>query len=228
MAVTPASARSLRSRPSSSEVLLSIRIGARQHRRGDHDGSRLAGHLGGGDPAGQPGDRPCLARTGRQRPQRGRTGSRAVLLSLVRVWVWPLGGEKQRPVRQEARAGLALRGPGQPPGLASVRVDPPHAGQVLLAVSAQGLDGRRQPASVRREPQRADPGYRHEVTQVMEFCRGPAPGRPVSAHIHSRLCVDKPQFATYPGTRYVTPTRRRADAYGIQADGTTMCLTSAM
>jgi len=87
------------------------------------------------------------------------------------------GGEQQRPVRQEARAALALRGPGQPPGRAALRVDPPDAGQVLLLVGAQGLHRRRQPGPVGGQPQRRHPRQRHEVAQLVKWGRASAHNR---------------------------------------------------
>ena len=169
MAVIPASLRSWRSRASSSALLPFPRGG--QHRRADHDPAGVPGHLGGRDAAGQRGHHPGLAAGRGKQPQRGDIipgAGVAVRPGVLPAGIGTLGGEQQRPVGQEPRAALALGGPGQPPGRAALRVDPPDAGQVLLLVGAQRLHGRRQPAPVRRQPQRRHPRYRHEVAQVME------------------------------------------------------------
>ena len=153
-----------------------------QHRRADHDPAGVRGHLGGRDAAGQGRHDPGLTAGRGEQPQRGDitgVGVRSGVLP-ARIGIsGPPGGEQQRPVGQETRAALALGGAGQPPARAAVGVDSPDAGQVLLLVGAQRLDGRRQPGPVRCQPQRRHPRYRHEVPQVME--RGST-----SAHISSR------------------------------------------
>jgi hypothetical protein len=136
-----------------------------QDRRADDDAAGVPGHLGGHHAAGRRGHHPRLAAGRGEQPQRGDLTGIAVL---GLDGVGPPGGEQQRPVGQEARGALALGGPGQPPGRAALRVDPPDAGQVLLLVGAQRLHRRGQPGPVGRQPQRRHPRHRHEVPQVIK------------------------------------------------------------
>ncbi len=148
-------------------VLVAVPLPRRgQHRRADHDAPGVPGHLGGRDAAGQGRHHPGLAAGRGEQPERGDIvpGTRVVVRAgLLPAGIGTPGSEKQRPVGQETRAALALGGPGQPPGRAALRIDPPDAGQVLLLVGAERLHRRRQPVPVRCQPQRRHPRYRHEV-----------------------------------------------------------------
>ena len=111
--------------------------------RPGHDDRRRAGRrLRARDAAGQGGRLPGFAPAGRQEPERRLVvGVPAVARAVRSLRVRALGREQQRAVGQEPRVSLAVGRPGQPGRRAAGRVDPPDAGDVLLLVRAEGLDG---------------------------------------------------------------------------------------
>ena len=222
MAVTPASPRSLRNLASSAALSrrsgLPSRPAGRQHRRAQHDGPGVPGHLGGRDPAGQGGDDPGLAAAGGKQPQRGDLGA----APSRRAWPAPGSGRlevnssdpsgRNRGLASPSADRVSRRG-GPPPGSIRHRLV-----RYFFRSGAQRLHRRRQPAPVRRQPQGRHPRYRDEVRQVVERGRGPAAlGRRFSAHSYSPD-VDKPQFGPYP-SRSASSHRQLAGANGASPTG---------
>ncbi len=152
-------------------------VAAGQRGRGE---DRRSGGTGGGQAryaARRSGDPAGLAAAGGQQPERRLVRGAVRVGRLPGGWARALGGEQQRAVGQELRLALAFRAAGEPdrraPGTGRAGIDPPDAADEFLAVGVHGRRGRGQPGTVRRQPQRGQPGDGDEVAQVAEWRHGP-------------------------------------------------------
>src|SRR3984885_7476251 len=225
MAVTPASARSLRSRASSPALFVSSAPPA--------DGSTgeattmVPASLATSAAAIPPGS----LTTGLASPSpAGSSHSAATSGAAPSCRAWSAPGSGRLEVNSSDPSGrkrglaspsadLVSRRGGPPPGSIRqtlVRYFLPSALRVWMAAASQPPSGESRSAPIRGIATKSPRSWNGVVV--------PLPAAQSALTFTPGFGVDKLQFATYPDPRYVTPARRRGDRCGIQPDGTTMCL----